>query len=334
MKYLTLDGKIAACEPLESIFRNSDGGGPEDFCLAQPSSHVFMDIHECIGHIMRILSSKPKYLSENDIPWILAYVDDFRVFCTKEDMCWSPYGHYQLARNYIHHICYSERDQSKPAEHPDFISLTRTFVALDIIASHLHGFDVHVDCIIGHPGVITNKSLSNYSKDEGFMAEIWIDGIAKFSNNKNIEFYRDSIDFMHEKSFKTEMSQIYFKRARGKFKIPHGMGLAGGEDNDDDNQLMPSGYSSEFEIDRFYLTNGSWRDNYISELNPMIPEDKLQLGSRFDEPIYRCYLREEGVTRRDRIVNIPFSWITHSYGSPSSYLSASEKSKEVKSHRA
>lgn len=333
MKYLTLDGKIASCKPLESFFMNSEGGGPRDFCLTQPSNHVFMDADESISHIMRVLASQPKYLPENDIPWILAYIDDFKAFCKKEDRCWSPHGYYQMARNYIHHICYGNSDQSKPTEQPDFISLTRRFVALDIIVSHLHGFDVHVDCIIGHTGVTTDQSLSDYSKNEGFMAETWVDGIVKFSNNKNIEIRSDSIDFLNEKSFKTEMSQNYFKRARGRFKIPCGMSLACDEDHDGKTKLIPSGHSSEFEIDRFYLTKGGWPDDYISELDPVIPEDKLQLGSRFDEPTYRCYLREEGVTRRDRIVNIPLSWVTHSYGSPYVYLSSSEEPAEVKTHK-
>lgn len=332
MNYLDLSGKPAACEPLGNIFNNIEGQGPEAFRFAQPSGHVFLDMQESISHIMRIVASKPKYLPESEIPWILAHIDDFRNFCRNEDLCWRPFGFYAIAKNYVHNACHGQLDGDYH-EAPEFISLTRRFVALGIIKQHLYGFDIHVDCIIGQPGVTTEPELSTYSEEEGFMAEIWVDGILKFSNNANIEFTKDSIDFLYEKKFKTTMSQDFFKRARGIFKIPDSMGLIHDDDIKDEPQTIPSGYVSEFEIDRFYLTNGSWHDRAIPELNPFTSDDALHLVSGYDEPFYRCYLRENGMTKRDKIVNIPLSWVTHSYGRPFDYMNDPVNAIAVESHR-
>lgn len=301
MKYVKLDGSIGECEPASPSFEDLKEivDGEINYHLPRIDAHSSLD--ELVSHVMGIISMKPFYLSVTDIPWMLAYMEGLRDFAIQRDE--EPGLRFGYNMNTIEAYAlsgtreaYSKREIPKP----NFIDLSRRFTCIELIVNHLYGFEL-----------VTRIESDNPEHERSRVESVLIGGtLYGLDDAASARYFpKDALDFIYDRRFKTIMSQDYFKRSCGFFTVPKGMAI---EFNFETNGFsLKEGDTAMYEVDRFYTTQGGWRDGYEFSGRPAIYDGSNGHVFRFI-PILRSTMKDNKESRDDGfVVYIPLNWMTH-----------------------
>lgn len=302
MQYVKLDGSISDCEPLAPSF---DGlkeivDGEVIYHLPRIDEHA--SLHELVSHVMGIVAMKPFYIAETDIPWMLTFMDGLRDFV--EQQAHKPELRFGFDRNTVKGFALAGTRHTYNEYHvanPNFIDLSRRFACIDVIINHIYGFEM------------LTRITSDNPEHERVRDELIVVASAVFGDDdQRGSVYllpRDSLDFMYERRFKTVMSQNYFKGAKGFFTVPKGMAIE--FDFETNGFALKEGDTAMFEVERFYTTDGGWRDGHAHSGETVMLDTSKDYIFRFI-PILRATLGSKNQPDgHSLVINLPINWITH-----------------------
>lgn len=303
MKYIKIDGTVGECIPYAQSFQELlQEVGPAK-CYVLPQIPAKASIAEVVDTTMSIIAMEPPYLPKSEIPWILAYMDGLITFASsyneKEDKSYT-HGTGKVAKYTTRGTGYSS-DDDQPI--PNFIELTRRFAVVGIILDHLYGKRFYArQARRGKEPRPVPPSIIGMRDDLS----------ASYDNHP--WFDRRCLDFMRDRGFKTDMTQGYYKGARGAFTIPPGMQLKFQTGRGD--EILKSGDCAPFEVNRFYGTQGGWPDSYRLV---GFPEhvDQLEIDTINDLPTLRSSLGKSSFYQNEPLLHMPLSWISHLVKAPS-----------------
>lgn len=304
MKYIKIDGFVGECIPYAQSFQELLQPGSSGQCYALPPIPPKASIEEVVDAAMSIIAMEPPYLPKSELPWILAYMDGLITFAStydeKKDNSYT-HGMGKVAKYTTSGTGYSRDSDDCPR--PNFIELTRRFTAVSLVLDFLYGKRFYV------------RQAKRGSEPRPVCPNIMgmrDDLSASYENHP--WFDRRCLGFMSDRSFKTDMTQGYFKGARGAFIIPPGMQLKFQTSRGD--EILKSGDCAPFEVNRFYGTQGGWPDGYRLV---GFPEhvDQLEMDTINTLPTLRSSLGKSSFYQNEPLLNMPLSWISHLVKAPS-----------------
>lgn len=302
MQYLKLDGSAGECEAVAPSFEALRENVDDETVYHLPRVNEHASLHDLVTHVMGIISMKPFYIAESDIPWMLAYLDGLRSFLEQTDTHEFRFGYDRniLKRYSLSGTRYTYNENNDPK--PNFVELSRRFACIDVLLSHLYGFEMATEKESDDP---ENEHVDR----EYIIIAGALFGLDQDSRRSIEQCPADSLDFIYERQFKTGMSQDYFKRSIGFLRIPEGMQIH--FDFDTDGVGLKEGDSAMFEVDRFFTTQGGWRDDYDFAGFPAVVNNVQKHAFRFI-PILKSNLGGKKRSLTESIlIHVPISWITH-----------------------
>lgn len=303
MQYVKLDGSIGDCEPVLPSFDGLKEIVDGEVTYHLPRIDEEDSLHELVSHVMGIIAMKPFYIAETDIPWMLTFMDGFRDFAEQQENIpglrlgfdmktvkgWALSGTKQT---------YSEYQVSEP----NFIDLSRKFTCIDVIINHLYGFE-----IITH--ITSDNPDHERFRDESILVAGAVFGFESDYRATMPQLPKDSLDFIYERRFKTVMSQHYFRGAQGFFTVPKGMAVE--FDFETNGFALKEGDTAMFQVERFYTTDGGWRDGYTPSGVTLISDSKLDYAYRFIPVLRATLIENKQPDGQSLFINLPINWITH-----------------------
>jgi hypothetical protein len=334
MKYIGTDGEVGECEGLNSSIVDflSINDGQKVILLPKPEQNY--SLVDLIQIVKKIVAIQPPYLPADDIPWMLAYMEEFSRFVQAADS--DKWQHFSfdgsLIKQYATHGTRRFHHEDTEKQAPNFIDLARRFTCLEIIHAHLYGFDLPA-CMFSKNSQQPDSSALDDSRlnEEDAVDVLGILRDEPYSMyNPRHPFPRDGLDFFEEKRFKTVMSQNFFKRASAAFLIPEGMEID--FDLDDENLTLKSGNYGIIEIDRFYKTQGGWYDGGGPAGYPNSSSDEMLYSMMFI-PTIKCNIGEKNILSKALEINIPLNWITHFVQMPYDWNDRDFTISKIKTHK-
>lgn len=302
MKFLKLDGTMGECTPYAANFDELRHQVDGEWCYVLPPIPADAHLDQVVASAMSIIAMKPPYLPESEIPWILAYMDGLIAFAmtNDEDAGYHFYGKGKVARYTLSGTYGSRYDDE--VQRPNFIELTRRFTAVELILIHLYGKRFY-----------SRRSRPGKPERPACPYIVGMRDDLSSSYESHPWFDRRCLDFMNNRRFKTEMTQGYFKGARGAFVIPAGMQFKFQTNNG--AEIIRAGACAPFEIDRFFATRGGWPDSYQLVGFPELA-DESSISTLDLIPTLRSSLGKSTFYRSEPMLELPLSWITHIIRAP------------------
>ncbi|OZB32756.1 MAG: hypothetical protein B7X51_05915 [Pseudomonas sp. 34-62-33] len=299
MKYLGIDLIERECNgPYTfNLVTDSESHFPVRYLKLEPQPRLGTEFHP-ITFAMEVVASEPPFLSKQDCPWILSYLDDLRSFYNSK---YFPQMHDESSSLNFHAVeSISSKVQSFAMEN-DAVSATRMMYAIDIASSILYGSNV-----ILHDYFISNQATS------------WLNDIYKLllidTEFLDRHIYT-SLEVNYDKSFKTLMTRSVFKDTQVMVTIPEGEALAtvkGGEKD----VILTSGTSLECTIVRFFKTDLWWSNRGAIEFYPTF--NKAIRSRLQDEPLFAVEMEIAKELQRNLygakiLAFVPLHWIRFVY---------------------
>lgn len=280
MKYRTSDQIEHECEgPYGFVMTETDDGQFRDKSLELSMEVLPNHRSDYYAFAMAVVASAPPFLRNEDCPWILAYLHEFRSFHESQKPSLAGSGERNLLRQY--------------SQDNDAVSLMRLMFSLDIASDIIHG-----GVVIAHDYFPSSDDVNIYN--ERFYLNFLGDGDDGYRGLRapNVDYNKD---------FKRVMTQRVFSGVEVDIVIP------------DDEELVTSlqGQNEIFgvrafsaQIMRFYKSELFWSNRGFLEIYPRFKQTPRQ---RLDnEPIVPVALPpivEHGFYG-SVVAYIPLHWIS------------------------
>jgi hypothetical protein len=320
VKYLAQNGIVKEIEVDSSLSVRYESRGDRHVHIP-PTIDSDSDLSTIILHFMGVVATAPRYIDLQSIPWILSTLDAFHAYICSDE---PPEDTYHSLRG-IHDFAMSgtrwhQSDEGIPPR-PTFVDLSRRFFCLELLAMHLYG---------GRVG--TNKFFdqSRQEETEGITPMLSIKVDSGRGDLSCRAFPMRATDFLHKKSFKTDMTQQFFKGAEVVFVVPDDGLLtlnAGGS-----KTVYSRGTAIICEIERFYLSQGGWGYDVTSVALP----ESLAKGINYEFPFAPIMMAKQSIGSYSGVnigMYVPLDWISHIVERPRGLLSLDHSIKRVESYR-
>lgn len=279
MKFFDLNGKVHEIEPCEEavIKKTVDG----KVLYHTPKIKKSVTLGGAIDHISKIIATKPPYLRDGDIPWLLAHIYEWRKHFSRQRNVESMHSYFRNVLN-----------QRRPLPEIDFVYISRALFALDVIRSYL---------LFGYVRV-GDRFRSNESHPEDVALESVLP--EDFNKLRRWEFdERMGRNFEINKTFKSDMSKTWFSKSGIVVVVPEYEYLRIGD------ECIEAGGVLHCEVDRFNKTEIGHYD-MVGRVG--IPKSTGKTLEEFEfYPLFKCSVFAPTSRYAYCSAFIPLYWITH-----------------------
>ena len=319
MKYLGQDGSVKEISVDSSLSVRYESRGDRHVHLT-PAIDNDSDLPSIIQHFMGVVATAPRYLDPQSIPWILSTLDAFHTYSCSDKQ---PEDGYHMLRS-IHDFAISgtrwRRSEEATLSRPTFVDLSRRFFCLRLLHTHLYGGWVE-----------THKFFDQRRQEdsEGITPMLSAKGDSDRYELSCRSFPQRALGFLGEKSFKTDMTQQFFKGSEVVFVVPDDGLLslnAGGQ-----KTVYGKGTAIICEIERFYLSQGGWGYDVRSVALP----ESLTKGINYEfdfTPLLMCKQSVGACSGVNIGMYVPLDWITHIVKRPRGQLSDEYSIQKIESY--
>lgn len=299
MKYLGQDGNVKEIEVDSSLSVRYESRGDRHVHVT-PAIDSDSDLPTIILHFMGVVATAPRYIDPRSVPWILSTLDSFHDYVLSDEEPEDTYHEQRGIQGFAMRGTnpYRHELEGKP-QRPTLVDLSRRFFCLELLHTHLYGGRVR-----------TNKFFdqSRQEESEGITPML---SVLEQSGRFDLScraFPHRSLDFLGKKSFKTDMTQRFYKGSEAVFVVPDDGLLtlnAGGQ-----KTVYGSGTAIICEVERFYLSQGGWGYDVTSVALP----ESLAKGINYEfnfTPILMCKQSTGPYSGANIGMYVPLDWISH-----------------------
>ncbi|MDP2782234.1 hypothetical protein [Devosia sp.] len=299
MKYIGIDHIERECNgPYTfNLVTDSESRFPVRYLKLEPQPSLGTEFHP-ITFAMEVVASEPPFLSKQECPWILSYMDDLRSFYNSK---YFPQEHAESSSLNFHA---GESINSKVktfAMENDAVSATRMMYAIDIASSILYGSNVLL------------RDYFTHNNDTSWLNEMY--QLLLIDTDLLDRHIYKSLEVNYDKSFKTLMTRSVFKDTPVMVTIPEGESLTT-FDGQEKDMILTSGTSLECTIVRFFKTDLWWSNRGAIEFYPTF--NKAIRSRLQDEPLFAVEMELAKELQRSLygakiLAFVPLHWISFVY---------------------
>jgi len=287
MKFTNLKGEIFDINPLKPEEHPNHGGLMLELTPELALSYEQITLLTAVDYTLRVVASEPYYIDKNNVLWLAAYLDDFKVWLLSQDNHSELRLDERLFNNYL---------SSK--EVLDFVVISRVIYSLELVVGVTYGLVVYETDFFG-----------NDLDREG---EKYAVGLVPQSATrlKNMKLTESSMSFVQEKGFKQRMTNRHYSRSCGLAILPPGCKLS----DVSGNLTLQENSFCFFEVERFYKSLDGWNSVHGIQVYPTSSR-KTPTFTKMDiilkVKLYVQVKTSEGLRIAAFKCHLPFEWVSN-----------------------